>query len=141
MLKKLFITIFLLLAISYSCKKENTQTVPYIYVDFYVKPNATSDIHLNTVGGWEYVTGGYSGILIYRQSTDAFLAYDRACPYDYGNGCRVTVETSFTTAIDSCCKSRFIIAMDGSPVSGSAATVSLKQYRTAYDGTYLHVYN
>ena len=141
MFKKFALIIILVFVFSYSCKKDEAETIPYVYVNFYIQPNSTMYNHLNVVGGWEYITGGYSGIVVYRQSQDIFLAFDRACPYDFKNGCRITVEPSFTTAIDSCCKSRFIIAMDGSPISGSLATVSLKQYQTQYDGTNLHVYN
>ncbi len=141
MIRKLFLGILFLTAFSYSCSKDGAETIPYVYVNFYIQPNSPMYIKLNTVGGWEYITGGYSGILVYRQTQETFIAYDRACPFDFKNGCRITVETTFTTAIDSCCKSRFLIAMDGSPISGSAATVSLKQYHTTYDGTNLHVYN
>ncbi len=141
MIKKLLIAILFVVSFSYSCSKDGSETIPTVYVNFYIEPNSTTYLRLNTVGGWEYITGGYSGVLVYRQSQETFLAYDRACPFDFKNGCRVTVETSFTTAIDSCCKSQFIISMDGSPISGSAATVSLKQYHTTYDGTKLHVYN
>ena len=141
-MRKLFAIIFLFLSISYSCKKDTNETIPNVYVNFSIQPDNTTNLALNTIGGWEYVTGGYSGILIYRQSSQTFLAYDRACPYDYASGCRVTVESSFIVAKDtSCCKSQFLISIDGSPVSGSKASVSLKQYRTTYDGVNLLVSN
>ncbi len=94
---------------------------------------------LNVVGGWEYITGGYNGIVVYRLNQDEFKAFDRACPYDFKNGCRIIVESSFTTAVDSCCGSKFILT-DGSPFNGPA-NVSLKEYRTYYDGTNLHISN
>ncbi len=122
-----------------SCTKDENQTIPYVYVNFYIQPNSTLYQKLNVIGGWEYLTGGYNGIVVYRLNQDEFMAFDRACPYDYMNGCRIQVESSFTTAIDSCCKSRFILT-DGSPFSGPAH-VSLKQYRTSYDGNNLHISN
>ena len=94
---------------------------------------------LNTVGGWEYITGGYNGIVVYRLSQDEFVAFDRACPYDYKNSCRIVVESSFTTTIDSCCGSRFLLN-DGSPFKGPAS-VSLKKYKTYYDGNSLRISN
>ena len=140
MLKKNFL-VFLLFTIVgiQSCSKDESETIPYVYVNFNIKPNSTLYQKLNVVGGWEYLTGGYNGIIVYRLSQDEFKAYDRACPYDYKNGCRVDVEGSFTTAKDSCCGSGFILT-DGSPYNGPA-TVSLKQYKTSYDGNNLYITN
>jgi nitrite reductase/ring-hydroxylating ferredoxin subunit len=140
MKKIILLIIFVLFSSSYfACSKDNSETIPYVYVNFYIQPNSTLYQKLNSIGGWEYLTGGYNGIIVYRQSQDVFTAFDRACPYDYKNGCRITVESSYTTAIDSCCASRFLI-YDGSPFQGPA-TVSLKQYKAYYDGNYLHISN
>ena len=140
-MKKIVFFLFLMFFFSsfFSCSKDQTGTIPYIYVNFYIQPNSTLYQKLTTIGGWEYITGGYSGIVVYRASQDEFVAFDRACPYDYKNGCRIVVETSFTTTIDSCCSSRFLLN-DGSPFKGPA-TVSLKQYKTSYDGNSLHISN
>ncbi|MCX6232561.1 MAG: hypothetical protein NTZ33_13580 [Bacteroidetes bacterium] len=123
----------------FSCSKDNSETIPNVFVNLNIQPNSTFYQRLNIVGGWEYITGGYNGIIVYRQSQDVFVAFDRACPYDYKNGCRIVVESSYTTAIDSCCGSRFLIN-DGSPFKGPAS-VSLKQYKAYYDGNYLHISN
>ncbi len=140
-MKKINFFLFLLLAFSsfFSCSKDEDETIPYVYVNFYIQPNSTLYQKLNTVGGWEYITGGYNGIVVYRQSQDEFVAFDRACPHDYKDGCRIEVESSFTTTIDPCCGSRFLLH-DGSPFNGPAS-VSLKQYRTNYDGNNLHISN
>lgn len=140
-MKKILI-LFLLIgcnSIFFSCSKDESETIPYVYVNFYIQPNSTMYYKLNVVGGWEYLTGGYNGIIVYRMNSDEFVAFDRACPYDYKNGCRIEAESSFTTAIDSCCGSRFVLT-DGSPFSGPVH-VSLKKYRTSYDGNYLHISN
>ena len=141
-MKKISVIILLVTIISIlfvSCKKDEAGTIPYVYVNFYIQPNSTMYQKLSTIGGWEYITGGYSGIVVYRASQDEFVALDRACPYDFNNGCRIVVESSFTTTIDSCCGSRFLLN-DGSPFKGPA-TVSLKQYKTSYDGSNLHITN
>jgi len=96
-------------------------------------------INLNHVGGYEYLTGGYNGIVVYRVSNETFVAFDRACPYDFKNNCRIQVEPSSITSIDSCCGSRFLLT-DGSPFQGPAS-VSLKQYKATYDGNILHITN
>jgi len=123
-----------------SCKKDEKEYVPNVYVNFQIDPNSTMYLALNQVGGWAYVTGGAKGIIIYREGHEQFRAYDRACPYDYDvEGSIVEVEPSGLTMIDSLCGSRFIIT-DGSVIVGPA-TQGLKAYRTSYDGRLLYVYN
>ena len=98
----------------FSCNKEKQQTIPDVYVNFRIDPTSATYSNLNPIGGWVYVTGGYRGILLYHLSPDEFLAYDRACPYDYQKAtARVQVEASGITLVDSTCFSKFII-LDGS---------------------------
>ncbi len=123
-----------------SCKKDDKEYVPNVYVNFQIEPNSTMYLGLNMVGGWIYVTGGVSGIILYRESQEVFKAYDRACPYDYDvTGSIVEMEPSGLTMIDSLCGSRYIIT-DGSVLSGPTKS-GLKAYRTSYDGRLLYVYN
>jgi len=122
------------------CKKEEHPTIPNVYVDFYVDVSSTIYIELNTIGGWVYLTGGYKGILVYRNSVEDFVAFERTCPYDPDDDdAIIEVESSGLTVIDSCCMSRYLI-IDGSVVNGPS-TIPLKQYRTTFDGNMLHVFN
>lgn len=131
------LVIFLLF--SMSCRK-NDDPIPYVYVNFYVSLASPQYNALTSVGGWVYVTGGYKGIVIYRQSIDEFSAFDRACPYKPSLECEfIEVEDNGITAIDSCCGSRFLL-MDGSVVNGPA-TISLTRYKTYFSGTTLQVSN
>jgi len=125
-----------------SCNKDEQKQIPYAYIDIYIKPNSTEFLELNSIGGWVYLTAPSPsrGIIVYRRGADDFAAYERTCPYDPDKACaRVEVEVSGTTAVDSCCMSRFILH-DGSPFDGPA-TLPLKHYRTAYDGLTLHIFN
>ncbi len=123
-----------------ACDKENQNNIPNVYVSININPTSALYSHLSVIGGWEYLTGGYRGILVYHSSLDEFVAFDRACTYDYKKeNARIEVEANGLTMIDSCCGSRFLI-LDGSPVNGPA-NVSLKQYRTSYDGYNLSIYN
>ncbi|MDP4265878.1 MAG: hypothetical protein Q8880_00410 [Bacteroidota bacterium] len=121
-----------------SCKKSD-EVVPNVSVDIYMNISSTQFTKLAAIGGWEYITGGVKGIIVYRKSQDEFIALERNCTYKPSNGCRIQVEKSGVTAIDSCCMSKFLI-LDGS-VLHSPATTPLKQYRTSFDGTTLHIYN
>jgi nitrite reductase/ring-hydroxylating ferredoxin subunit len=121
-------------------KEENQNQIPYVAVNFVITPNSTEYLELNPVGGWVYLTGGYKGILVYRKSTTEFMAYERACPYDWDvTGARIDVEASAMTAVCPVCQSKFIL-IDGSTFEGPTH-YPLKQYQTQYDGNLLYITN
>jgi len=129
-----------LLLLFVSCKKDVKNPIPDVYVNFYLNISSTLYIELASVGGWVNLTGGYKGIVVYRSSTDEFMAFERACPYDWEvDSAYVSVEPSGLVLKCKSCGSEFLI-IDGSIVNGPA-TVSLKQYYTEYDGQNVHVYN
>lgn len=132
--------LFFLLLPGCSKKSESANDIPYVLVNFSINPNSTEYIHLNTVDGWEYLTGGYKGILVFRKSVNEFVSFERACPYDWqNNNARIVVETSGITAYCPVCKSKYIL-LDGTPYSGPSR-YPLKQYQTSYDGNLLYIYN
>ncbi|MBN3035358.1 MAG: hypothetical protein JW861_07205 [Bacteroidales bacterium] len=125
----------------FSCGKKDDGTkadIPNVYVYVTLYPNSLDFIN---IGGFKYINGhGYRGIILYRNDTYSFSAYERTCTYDPERECaRVEVEPSGITAIDSCCMSRFNL-IDGSPFDGPA-TLPLKQYRTDFDGELLIIHN
>ncbi len=124
-----------------ACKKETPPPeIPYVYVNFILNPNGTQYIHLNSVNGWETVTGGYKGILIFRKSVNEFSAFERACPYDpLITGAQVRVDTSGITCYCPVCNSKYIM-VDGTPYEG-VSRYPLKQYTTNYDGNMLYISN
>jgi nitrite reductase/ring-hydroxylating ferredoxin subunit len=124
-----------------SCYKEvQHETIPNVAVDIYIDVNSTLYLQLNNVGGWLYLTGGYKGILVYRVSETDFVAFDRTCPYDpYVPESRLEMDLGNLTVVDTVCHSKFVI-IDGSVIEGPA-TLPMKQYRTEFDGTMLHIFN
>jgi len=121
-------------------KEEQSPDIPYVYVNFSLNPNSTEYINLNVINGWETVTGGYQGILIFRSSQNEFMAFERACPYDpLVTGAQIRVEDSGITCYCPICHSKYIMT-DGTPFEGPSH-FSLKQYTTTYDGLLLYVYN
>lgn len=138
-MRKLFIIFGLLMALS--CKKDN-HVVPYVYVDFYIDISSTQYIDLNAPGGYIYVTGGANGIIIRRNDTNEFVAFDRTCTYHVSENRRVVVDDYGLYASDSVCGSKYLL-LDGSPDPKGPSKIPLKQYRTAFTegSTYLHVYN
>jgi nitrite reductase/ring-hydroxylating ferredoxin subunit len=143
-----FIFIFcccILLLFHTNCKKEAAQSdsqtqIPIVPVSISLNPNSTEYIHLNTVTGWETITGGYRGIIVYRKSANEFTAFERACPYDWNlTTSRLEVDASGITANCPNCKSKFIL-LDGTPFEGPSR-YSLKPYQTTYDGYLLYIFN
>lgn len=128
------------------CNKQPTSSSTTVGV-----PNVTvniSNININTsypaltsVGGWVFINGGYAGILLYRQSATAFLAFDRGCPYDciLSSSAVIQVQAGGTTATCPVCGSKFSIT-SGNVLDGPS-TLSLKQYTTSFTNPYLTITN
>jgi nitrite reductase/ring-hydroxylating ferredoxin subunit len=123
------------------CGKDSSgPQIPDVLVNFSIDPNSTEYLELSHIGGSIYLTGGYGGILVYRLSLNEFMAYDRACPYDFTlPAARVKVDTSMITCYCPVCQSKYILT-DGTPYQGPSR-YPLKQYRTTFDGTLLYIYN
>jgi nitrite reductase/ring-hydroxylating ferredoxin subunit len=131
---------FLLLLAAGCGKEDNHPEIPDVPVSFAIDPNSTEYNEISHIGGWIYLTGGYNGILVYRSEMTVFMAYDRACPYDFQeNNARIVVEVSGITCACPVCGSKYIIT-DGTPFEGPSRYM-LKQYRTTYDGSLLYIYN
>jgi nitrite reductase/ring-hydroxylating ferredoxin subunit len=123
-----------------SCKKENQTGVPPVQLDVTINVNLPEYADLQVPGGWAYLTGGSQGLIVYRKSTDEFVAMDRHCPYQTENLCRVFVDESEVQARDSaCCHSAFLL-FDGSVTTGPS-TFPLKTYHTIFNGTTLRIYS
>ncbi len=128
-----------IIALPFACDKDSRHPVPIVPVDFTINVESTQHIELNNIGGWAYYTGGYRGIIIYRQSVDEFRAFDRACPYHPHDDCAIVRVYDPPVAKDTCCGSRFLL-IDGSVVTGPAQH-PLREYRTYYNHPYLQVTN
>lgn len=124
-----------------SCRKNNNNQVPLVAVEVTININNPQFIDLSPIGGWEYLTGGASGLIVYRFSENEFRAYDRRSTYQADNGCIVTVDEDGIIIRDDpdCSKSSWLIT-DGSVITGPAAA-PLQQYNTSFNPPYLRIYN
>lgn len=142
-MKKRLHTLVLLVAFStltICCKKKNKEQIPLVPVNISIYISDPQYFNISIDSGWEYITGGSRGILVYRLNRDNFIAYERHCPYKPNDECgRIEVDSSNVTVFDPCCGSKFLIT-DGSILNGPAGS-PLKQYQTSYDGTLLKIYN
>lgn len=140
--KKIFIiiTILPLFLLFNRCGDKDWEYVPNVYVNFNIDISSGQYAELQLIGGWVYVTGGYRGIILYRKSFDEMMAYDRTSTYKpETEGNKVFVDDNGLIAEDTASGSKFLL-LDGSVLEGPAS-VPLKQYRTTFTGTSLHVYN
>ena len=105
----------------------------------------SSHPNLASTGGVEMIANvGVKGILIYRQSTTQFYAYERNCTYDGTTvtNAMVSAATGDFTCKDNVCGSMFMIADGSGGISHGPATYPLKQYTTNFDGSNsLHITN
>ena len=123
------------------CEGYNHPNLPKVPVNFTIYPNDVSYLDLNWAGGHMYFTGGVNGIVVYRLTDDQFLAFERACPYDWDDEDepRVSVEADGITLKCVKCGSLFKI-LDGSVITGPSKYF-LQRYNTKYDGMILRVHN
>jgi len=137
----LLVTVLIVLLVITGCSKEEPRNeIPVVAVNFFINPNSTEYLELNGAGGWVYLTGGYRGIIVYRKSDTEFMAFERACPYDWElTDARIEVDPSGLTAACPSCQSQFIM-LDGTPFEGPTH-YPLKQYQTQYDGNLLYIFN
>ena len=135
----------------------NTPILPYPIT---IYPNTLQYQELNFVSGWLYITSDVEstslGIIVYRQTDNEFLAFDRlppnepdACTDSHGNTTRMVVDFPFV--VDRCNNAYYNILngqlivrepdmVPNFPTDGTTM-YPLIQYRTAYDGSKLTITN
>ncbi len=141
MIRKLVYLWFLPLLFSISsCERNNPSGIPYVPVNYQLTVSNPEFSPLLAVGGWLYIGGGSRGIIVFRASPDEFRAFDRHCTFQVNENCRVNVDNTDITAVDTeCCESHFLL-VDGAPIDGPA-NIGLHQYNTQFDGNILMIFN
>ena len=135
----------------------NRPTTPF---RFTIYPNTFQYQEINYTSGWIYLTSEVEstsrGIIVYRQSENEFLAYDRlppnepdACTDNQGNTTRLVVDFPFV--VDRCNNAYYnilngqIIVAEPDMVplfpTDAGTIYPLIQYYTQYDGNKLVIHN
>jgi len=119
--------------IGLGCKKDRNDEiyVPRVATNVTININLPEFSALSNPGGWAYVLGGSRGIIVYRASTTEFSAFDRHCPYNVIEGCKVSILEGSIVEDDECCHSQFEI-ITGIPIAGPAER-PLQSFRTQYN--------
>jgi nitrite reductase/ring-hydroxylating ferredoxin subunit len=152
--KILFFSIAVILVYNViSCRKDNTDVIPDVYIDFTLDlqdpefaalllsgSSDTIDASTRNLGSRAAGFDG-NGIIIYT-GPDEFFAYDRTCPYDYAiNNLSIKVKVNFSQAECPHCGTIYSLAAFGSRLSGSGQ-YPLKNYNTGFEEErFLRVWN
>ncbi len=147
--KKQIIFLFSLVICLINSCEDDSNRIPYSYVDFTISINNPNFSELraitNSIVVHEEDAGVIGqnntdfGVIIYRSSMDEFMAYDRICPHKPSEGCAVKVRKGEIRAVCPCCQSEFELET-GYPAKG-VSKYPLKEYKTSFDGEQIHVYN
>ena len=138
----LFSFLLLLVFTPEGCKKSTVcNGIPNVSVNAVVDVSMPQNSALATVGGYELVTGGNNGIIIYRSTTSTFAAYDAMCPNEGTANYKAQVQPQSGGIYAKCpvCGSTFLLS-DGS-VSKGPSTCPLKAYTTYFSGSTVNVTN
>lgn len=152
------IVLFLLLAITpvllISCENNKNDVIPDVYVDFWLDLNDPEFFDLLSISGtdtvgywtnnWGQAAAGYdnNGIIVHKAFADQYYAYDRTCPHDFEvNKKSVKINVDGSYAVCPECGTQYSLPSGGVPLPGSAGKYPLKNYRTAFFGTTIHVWN
>ncbi len=139
---KLQIFLGMILIVMTGCIKNRNHPVPSIPFDFQIDLTLPSYQDITAVGGWCYVNGGLKGIVVYRQSYDVFVAWERQSPEDEDGTCSegLTPNSDNFLQLDDPCSDATFSMYDGSPLSNSKW--GLRQYQTIWNGgNTLRIYN
>ena len=142
MVKTSNIVLLLILAASLlaGCDKDRMCKVPIGDANCQIDPNSALYPGLNNLSGYQYLYGGYQGIVVIRTNWSEFVAYECTCPNDHG---RLEMADGYGNLVLECpeCGSQFSTFADGAPIEGSKTSCFLQQYNTYYDGRLLYISN
>ena len=146
-----FLMITIVILCLSGCDKDDGGRLPLPPLDITIDPNSTMYSEINVVGGWMYlnesdgVESPSRGVIVYRLSTDQFMAFERTPPFKPDSCCNVaqTICTALVVdypyVIDTCTDCKYII-LDGSAISGPSS-MPLSQYVTEYYGDWLYIHD
>jgi len=147
---RILFPIFIIVLIACGCNRYPVNpNTPNADISLTIYPNSHDYYNLNTVSGWMYITteAPSRGVIVYRQTWDTFLAYDRIppnfpdnCCDNEGNCSRLVVDFPFVW--DSCNMIQYNIIYGGIITDETnEAVYPLIQYKCLYDGYVLRITN
>ncbi|GAA3919806.1 hypothetical protein GCM10022406_02820 [Hymenobacter algoricola] len=125
-----------------SCGSSGPDNAPQIPLTSFSTPiNLTNQEYaeLRRDNGSAYVKGGVRGLIVVRQNSSTYHAFERNCPYRANDTCaRVKIDPSLLFLKDACCGSQFDLQ---GRVQGGPTVLPLRQYSTSLSGSILTITN
>lgn len=123
-----------------ACENEEYAEIPFQFVELEINLTNQDYLPLQQVNGYvELEDVGVRGIILYRESMNNILAFERNCTFEPRSECAtVIVNESGLFMEDTCCGSHFDFM--GFPAQGPAR-VPLVQYSTTISNNFLYVRN
>lgn len=124
-----------------SCDTPNNTSdrIPSVYVNYQVNLLDPNQAVPNN-GGYRYISGvGYKGILLYKDNTGNYFAFERSCSNQPTNTCEIVeMDASLLFFKCKCCSSIFDFK---GAVTGGVAIWPLNRYSTTVNGNILQISN
>lgn len=140
-MNKTLICIFLALMLFVQCDEdfEDIPLVPADFPDIVINLRLPEYNNLQIDGGYIVIpSSGIRGIIVHRQSSTEFTAFEINCSYEPGSAtANIRVDDSGFSLIDDSCRSRFSIT-NGNPISGPARS-PLRIYVSSLNGDILTI--
>ena len=135
--------LFVFIALSaFGCGKDDDDVydlIPNVFVREQINVMDLRYPDLRNDNGFAYIPGGVKGIIVFRQNSATYLAFERNCPFQPYDSCAtVHMDPSKFFFADLCCGSQFNLS--GQPIGGPAR-FSLKKYSTSLSGNTLTINN
>lgn len=140
-MKKYLFTIIALIFLS-SCtnNNQNNDILPDIPVNEIVDLSLPTNIDLAIPGGWAYIPGGISGIIVYNINGTQFKAFERAAPHIQASTCSQMVVENNIRMRCPCDDSEFNI-LNGAPLTDGVSYSAREYLVTNLNGTVLRINN
>jgi len=130
------IILFLTILISCSPDLSDDPIPSVVFQDIPINLSLPEYNSLNTKG-YQYLSEGVRGIIVYRINPTTYYAFERTCSYQPNNACAtVDVHSSGLYLTDACCGSTFNSV--GEPTGGPAWR-PLRKYVTSLSGNILTI--
>lgn len=148
---------FVCIGICLSCAKTIETRIPYrpvnLELDLTYQDKALNAIQAHKTYTQQHIDQanertGFGGVLVFHglsgSGTDAFYAFDAACPYEASTQVLVEVDDAAVNAVCPKCGSQFELLNGlGNPVAGPSAEEkqALQRYVVNRDGNKIYIHN
>ena len=144
MFKRVFLIPLFLVAIITGCRKDAptaTTGVPNVTVNTSIDVDNGFYPALQNVGGWEYISGGYGGILVLCYSPGNYYAFDMGCPYDCETNSKAIIQVQPGNITAKCPVCGTTYNLYGGTVTKGPGSIALKQYQANFQDPYIYITN